>query len=139
MDGRIGESERGTRLLTLALAHGVFNLAGGLWPLVSMRSFEAVSGPKIDRWLVRTVAGLTAGIGLAQIRAARRAALAGNGELDLGTARDLGIATALTFATIDLVYGGSGRISRTYLLDVPVELAWLAAWLRTGPDPTPRV
>ena len=41
----------------LARTHGVANLAGGLWPLLHIRSFEWVFGPKTDRWLVKTVAG----------------------------------------------------------------------------------
>jgi hypothetical protein len=35
----------------LARAHGVFNIVGGLWPMVNARSFEAVFGRKEDRWL----------------------------------------------------------------------------------------
>ena len=126
-------------MLTLALAHGLFNVAAGLWPLVSMRRFEAVTGPKTDRWLVRTVSGLLVAVGVGQVRTARRAALTGGTAIGLETARDLGIGTALTLAAIDLVYGGSGRISRAHLGDVPLELGWLAAWLSCGPDPTPRV
>lgn len=44
--------------LTVARAQDGFNSLGDLWPLLHMRSFEAVLGPKTDRWLVRTVAGL---------------------------------------------------------------------------------
>lgn len=47
----------------LALAQGAFNLLGGLWPLVNMRTFEAVYGPKSDKWLECTVAGLLITIG----------------------------------------------------------------------------
>ncbi len=45
----------------------MFNAVGGLWPLLHMRSFEQVLGPKTDRWLVRTVAGLMLASGLAQV------------------------------------------------------------------------
>ncbi|WP_223274031.1 hypothetical protein, partial [Nocardia cerradoensis] len=55
------------RGLALARAHGAFNLVGGLWPLVSVRSFEAVFGPKQDRWLQYTVGGLLAGTGVVQL------------------------------------------------------------------------
>lgn len=44
--------------LTVARAQDGVNSLGDLWPLLHMRSFEAVLGPKTDRWLVRTVAGL---------------------------------------------------------------------------------
>ncbi len=52
----------------LPRAHGLFNLVGGVWPYLSMRSFEAVLGPKADRWLVYTVGGLLATIGWTQLR-----------------------------------------------------------------------
>ena len=51
----------------LALAHGSFNLFNGLWPLVSMRTFEAVFGPKVDRWLVHTVGGLLTTVAVVQL------------------------------------------------------------------------
>ena len=44
-------------------AHGAFNIVGGLWPLIHLRSFEAVFGPKVDRWLEHTVAGLLTTVG----------------------------------------------------------------------------
>lgn len=44
----------------------------------------------------------------------------------------MGIATAVTLLAIDLRYGVTGRIRRTYLLDVPVEAAWIALWLGSG-------
>ena len=44
--------------VVLGRAHGVANLVGGLWPLLHISSFEMVFGPKADRWLVKTVAGL---------------------------------------------------------------------------------
>ncbi|MEV0589962.1 hypothetical protein [Nonomuraea cavernae] len=53
----------------LARAQGACNVLGGVWPLAHMSSFEKVFGVKIDRWLVRTVAGLLVGIGYSQIRA----------------------------------------------------------------------
>ncbi|NKX50383.1 hypothetical protein HER39_07350 [Arthrobacter deserti] len=125
-------AEAGTvpaRWSRLATAHGLFNLLTGLWPLVHYRSFEAVTGPKTDEWLVRCVGGLGAAAGYVQLRAGRAAE-------GLASARRLGAGAAATFGAIDLVYGGSGRISRIYLLDAVVELAWLAAWAaparRTG-------
>ncbi len=109
----------------LALAHGLFNALSGLWPLVHMSSFEAVSGPKQDRWLVRTVAGLLLANGLVQM-AARRSA---DGT---SMARLIGLGTAGTLAAIDLVYAPKGRISRVYLLDAVIEAGWIGGWLFTG-------
>src|SRR3954451_15154448 len=94
----------------LAAAHGLFHLATGLWPLVHYRSFEAVTGPKTDTWLVKCVGGLRAAAGYAQLRA---------GPSDDGeeAARRIGTGTAAVFAAVDLVYAPAGRISRIYLLD----------------------
>jgi hypothetical protein len=37
-----------------SLAQGAYHLVTGVWPLVSMRTFASVTGPKVDKWLVKT-------------------------------------------------------------------------------------
>jgi len=108
---------------TVAAAHGVVNVASGLWPLLHMRSFEAVTGHKTDTWLVRTVAGLLVANGAVQVGTARASS-----PDALVLCRRLGIGTAAALGTVDLVYGATGRISRLYLLDAVVEAGWIAAW-----------
>ena len=110
----------------LARAHGAFNVVSGLWPLLHLRSFEAALGPKVDRWLVQTVAGLLLTNGIVQLSAS------GSPEA-LAQARRLGVGTAATLATIDLVHVPAGRISSVYLVDAAAELAWLAAWTMVRP------
>jgi hypothetical protein len=110
----------------LARGHGVFNVVGGLWPLLHMRSFEAVLGPKTDRWLVRTVAGLMVTNGCCQLWAA-------DDTRDLQQARRIGIGTAATLGGIDLIYGSTGRISRMYLVDAVLEAGWIVLWSRSRP------
>jgi len=109
--------------VVLARAHGVMNVVGGLWPLVHISSFEAVFGPKADRWLVKTVAGLLIVNGLAQLATSPSAD-------GLRQARRLSVGTAAVLAAIDLVYVPSGRISKMYLLDAALEVAWIMAWFR---------
>jgi hypothetical protein len=41
--------------------------------------------------------------------------------------------TTATLATVSLVYGARGRISRVYLVDAAVELGFLVAWLLSDP------
>jgi hypothetical protein len=110
--------------LVTARVHGVFNVLNGLWPLVHMSSFETVFGPKTDKWLVRTVGGLLLANGIAQFRA-------GNGIAEVQQARRIGLGTAATLTTIDLVYVGNGTLSRMYLLDAAAELLWIALWYRS--------
>lgn len=106
----------------LARTHGLFNVVGGFWPLLHRPSFEKVFGAKRDRWLMYTVAGLLVGNGMAQLRA--EDTLEGHRH-----ARRVGVGTAATLLTIDLVYVPAQRIPKTYLLDAAGELAFLAAWV----------
>src|SRR3954451_14633345 len=107
----------------LARLQAIFYIATGVWPFVSMRSFEAVTGPKADRWLVKTVGALVAVIGCALALASRRRQLAP--EIVL-VAR----ASAAALATIDTVYVVKRRISPVYLLDALAEIGLAAGWAR---------
>jgi energy-converting hydrogenase Eha subunit E len=97
------------------VAQGVYYLLTGIWPLVSMSTFEAISGPKTDDWLVKMVGLLAATIGTTLLLGVR-----------LPAPRSQVIALALlstvSFASIDLVYGLSGRISAVYLADAVIEI-----------------
>jgi hypothetical protein len=102
----------------LAAAQGLYYVATGAWPLLSMRTFEVVTGPKTDHWLVKTVGLLALGFGGVLLRDARR------GRADPG----LGIAAAAAFAASSVWYGGRGRIRRIYLVDGLAELVLIGAW-----------
>jgi hypothetical protein len=106
---------------TLARAQGAFYAATGVWPLVHMRSFEAVTGPKADRWLVQTVGALVGVIGGTLLRAGRRDRV--TPEIAL-----LAAGSALGLAAIDIIHTSRGRISKVYLLDAAVEIGLAAAW-----------
>lgn len=123
-----GRAQWPERLITaVALAQGGYFALTGLWPLVSMRTFERVTGPKADRWLVQAVG---ASLGLAGAR--RRV----TPELAL-----LAAGSAAGLAAIDIVYVARRRIAPVYLLDALAEgallLGWAAGWAgrrRTGAD-----
>jgi hypothetical protein len=107
-----------------SLSQGAYYLASGAWPLVSMRTFEAVTGPKRDDWLVRPVGALAVAIGVTL--------LAADGDRPSIDARRLGVASALAFAAADIVGVGTRTISPIYLGDAAVELGLVAAWARLG-------
>jgi hypothetical protein len=109
----------------LALAQGVFYLVTGVWPLLSIRSFELVTGPKTDRWLVKTAGVLITVIGAALALAGRRKSV--TPELRL-----LALGSALGLTGIDVVYVARGRISKVYLLDAAAELGLVALWALAG-------
>lgn len=117
----------GPRANALAWTQSAFYLATGLWPIVSLRTFEAVTGPKADGWLVKTAGGLiaTAGAALGSAAASRRV----TPEIAL-----VGAGCAATLAAIDLVYVSRRRIPPIYLSDAAVELALVAAWAVAARD-----
>jgi hypothetical protein len=108
---------------TVAVAQGAFNLVGGLWPLLHLRSFEWVFGPKTDVWLQMTTGGLLISTGIAQLTDAAD-------PHSPAHARRIGLGTALTLLAVDLVYVPKGRIRPTYLLDAAMQTGWIAAWSR---------
>lgn len=111
----------GFSAVTVALVQGVFYLATGVWALVDLDSFMAVTGPKVDHWLVKTVGALVAVIGVVFLIAARRRRV--TPEIVL-----LGVGCALALASIDVVYVSVGRISSIYLADAVAELTLAAGW-----------
>lgn len=92
-----------------------YYIVTGIWPLLSRRSFEAVTGPKTDWWLVQMVGLLAATIGTALAVGARE-------ERPTPALRTLALLSALSFAGIDTVHALGGRISKIYLGDAVVEL-----------------
>lgn len=108
------------RAADVSLAQGLYYTGTGLWPIVSMRSFERVTGPKRDRWLVKTVGVLVSAIGITLARSGRR----GRVHPDVAL---LGGLSAAALAAIDLVYVARRRISPVYLLDAVPEVM-LAVW-----------
>jgi hypothetical protein len=111
----------GRLLRAAALAQGGYFLVTGVWPLLHMRSFEAVTGPKRDRWLVKTVGSVIAVVGGVLLDAARRE------RIDRSAAR-LAIGTAAALTAIDVVYVAKRRISRVYLLDAAAEVGLMGLW-----------
>lgn len=98
------------------LAQGIYYVATGLWSLVDIESFERVTGPKTDRWLVKTVGTLLLVDGAVMTLAVRRHRVTPEVAL-------LGVVSALGMAAIDITYATRGRISPVYLLDAVAELA----------------
>jgi hydrogenase/urease accessory protein HupE len=112
---------RGKLLPGIALTQGTFYLATGIWPLLDIDSFQAVTGPKTDLWLVRTVGVLVAVIGAVLVTGARRRTL--GPEITL-----LAVGSALGLAAIDIIYVLGGTISPVYLADAVAEIGLAAIW-----------
>jgi len=121
-------------MVRLSWAQGAYFAAAGLWPLVHMRSFERITGPKREKWLVETVGAVVLAIGGTLLLAARR------GDTS-PPVRTLGLGSAAALAAIELRYGFAGEVSPVYLADALVELGLVAGWAlapRPGSHRVPR-
>ena len=109
-------------LARVPLAQAIYFVPSSILALVSRRGFEAISGRKVDYWLVRTVAALLTVIGIAVGRA---------GATRRVTPEIAGVAVGSSAAlmAVDVVYAGKGRISRVYLLDALGNLLLIGGWV----------
>ena len=107
----------------IAMAHGAYLLVFGGWPFFHLRSFEALTGPKLEGWLAKGNGATLANIGVTLLYSGLR------GEVRRPT-RLLGAGIAFTYAALDFHYAGlRRRISPRYLVNGLVQLAFGAAWL----------
>ena len=110
------------RVLTLQAGYYILT---GLWPLLHFSSFELVTGPKTDDWLVRMVGLLVVLIGVTLAVAVRRDAVY---TLEITV---LAAGATIAFFAIDTWYALIGRISPIYLADAALETILLAGLVLT--------
>ena len=113
---------RSRALGLLAQAQGVFYFLSGAWPLVHPDSFQLVTGPKLELWLVQTV-------GVLLIVSGAVLFLAGRARRVTREIVFLGAGQAGALAGVDLWCVLEPRTTRAYWLDALAELALVAAWL----------
>jgi hypothetical protein len=105
-----------------SMGQGTFYALTGFWPLISRRTFEKVTGPKHDFWLVNTVGVVIGTIGLMLISA-------GYHRRVTPEIRGLAAGTAAGLTGIDLYYVKKERIPRIYLLDALGEISLILGWI----------
>jgi hypothetical protein len=116
----------------VAALQGLYYVATGVWPLVSMETFLAVTGDKTDHlqsphqglydhWLVVTVGVLVLAIGAALLVAAWRGPSA--------EAVTLAVGSIIGLTAVDVVYVSRKVIGPVYLLDALGEVVLLVGWL----------
>lgn len=105
----------------LALIQGIYFTITGFWPVLHMPSFELITGPKQEHWLVKSVGALIGVIGVGLIAAERR------GEVTPSTAL-IATSSAAALTTVDVVYYTRGVLGWIYLADAALESGLIAAW-----------
>lgn len=101
---------------------GLYYFISGVWPLLSMTTFQIVTGPKVDIWLVKTVGSLLMVTGLVLIVVAIRRRI----SLEIVI---LAIGNAFVLTVTEVIYWFNGTISAIYLLDAVVEVLLIIGWL----------
>lgn len=105
----------------IAAGQGAYYLLTGLWPIVSLKTFYAVTGPKWDGWLVQTVGSMIASIGSTLLLGARR-------RMPSAELFWLAASSAAALTAVDVVFVRRRRIPRIYLADAVAELGLLVGW-----------
>jgi hypothetical protein len=100
----------------------VYFLLSGVWPLVHLDSFLAVTGPKVDLWLVQTVGALIAVAGGVLLSAAA------SGRVTREVAL-LGAGMAAALGTVDVVFVTRSVIPPVYLADAAAEGVFVVWWV----------
>lgn len=117
----------------LCWGQGLYFFVTGVWPLVSVGTFQAVTGKKTDHlvaefptqadhWMLYTISALILAIAVVILAAAWRRRV----SFDIAL---LGVASAAALTIIDVVYVARGTIRPIYLADAAVELLIIAAWM----------
>jgi hypothetical protein len=104
-----------------ALLQGGYFVLTGVWPLINMASFEAVTGPKTDDWLVHTVGVLVIVIGLALVAGSLKSELPAPVVV-------LAIGSSAGLAAVEFFYVLRGVIWPIYMLDAVGELGLIGLW-----------
>ncbi len=106
----------------VAVVQGFFYLATGVWPIFSSKSFQKVTGPKRDLWLVKTIGVLVSIVGAVLVFSGLRNRVPTEARL-------MAAGTALGLGGSDVVYSVNGTVSKVYLLDAISEALLVCLWL----------
>jgi len=93
----------------------VYFLLTGLWPIVHLESFLAVTGDKTDVWLVYMVSLLTLSLSISLLF----------GRSPLVT----GISSSASFLIIDVVFAAKRVIDPVYLADAVIHVLFIVLYM----------
>jgi len=106
---------------TLLTVQGAYTFITAVWPLIDIDSFMAVTGPKHDIWLVKTVGALLIPVSVCMLMNVFV-------ETDRKTIIVLSLATAGAFVCIDFYYALNDVISAIYMADGVLQILFILGW-----------
>ncbi len=102
-------------------AHALYLLIGGAWPLLSLPTFEEVTGPKSDHFLVRTVALIL--VLVASILFAQRKSPVERSAVFMA----MGVSFIL--GSVAWISAAGGWVWKIYFIDGGIHLLFACAWV----------
>lgn len=111
--------EQNIKMKTILSFFSFYYFITGLWPFIHYGSFERITGPKKEKWLVYTVSSLIVITSLVVFRSLKEENFLNPTILMLV----IGNATALI--VIDVLFSYKKIISKVYLLDAFVQIIFL--------------
>ena len=101
---------------------GAYIFLTAVWPLVDIKSFMLITGPKTDIWLVKTVAAMLLPVALSFFVASHQQQI--NWPVYL-----LAMGSCIAFASIDFYYTLNGTIKWVYQLDGYLQIIFFITWI----------
>src|SRR5512141_1763548 len=105
----------------VAVVQGIYFFITGIWPILSMKTFLLITGPKTDLWLVKTVGLILAVIGGVLLYAQM------TGTINMPVIL-LAIGSAVALTLIETIYVIKRVIAPIYLADAVVEFILICWW-----------
>lgn len=109
------------RLRFIPLLQGIYFLITSVWPLVHLKSFLYVTGPKTDIWLVQTVAILILPYSILFFYIAFTKKI-------LQVYAVIGSICSLGLGAIELYYYLQGTLKWVYFVDAIIEICFFIYW-----------
>lgn len=107
----------------MATIQGAYFFITGIWPIVDIKSFQLVTGPKTDLWLVKMVGLLTVAISLLLFVIAKRRLITTESIV-------LILGSSISYLSIDVYYSLNRVISYIYLADAVLQLIIILIWVQ---------
>jgi hypothetical protein len=111
-------------LYAILFIQGLYYFLTGFWPILHMKSFILVTGPKVELWLVKVFGMLIAVAGICM--------LIGGLQRKYNTPLfTLGILGAIGFIIFEIFYVWTETIPSIYLADAAFQFVLLLGWVMT--------
>jgi hypothetical protein len=110
------------------IVQGAYYTLTGLWPIVDIESFQSVTGPKTDLWMLRTLGLLLAIVGSVLLFSTRH----GKPPLEIVV---LALAMATALLLVDFIVVFSRTVPLRYLFDAVMQAGLIFWWTRAAKAP----